>query len=193
MSLKEKLSSIITPNTAITTVSLAVISIIFAAGTFFLRAADSYFSEASVQGEIMKFKHPQILYYSGKLENTSSVHAKNLHFKGLFKKGRVIDCKLQTMDKIESLNYGPTELAEFTLSHLSKKKKCYFDILVEPEGDINEIIDVSWGTKGGPLSIKPAYANEEAQRTFDKGADLSSTERLRWLQNNVKNIKKHKK
>jgi len=166
---------------------------ILTAGTFFIKASDSYSSEASVQGVMMKFKHPQILYYSGILENTSSIHAKDLHFKGLFQKGKVIDCKVQTIDRIESLSFGPNELAEFTLSHLSKRKKCYVDILVEAKEDVNEIINVSWGTKGGPISIKSMYANEEAQRTFDKGVDLSSAERQRWLRNNVKNIKKHKK
>ncbi len=195
MSLKNKILELahkITPTAASISVVLAFIGVVASIGTFSLKAADFFFNEATILGEISKYKHPYIIYYSGKLENVSDIHADKMNFKGVFRNGRVIDCKIQTMDKVENRDFGPKERAEFSLSRLSRKKKCLFDILVEPEGDVDETVDISWGKKGS-LSIKPKYATEDAQRSFDMGVDLSSIERQRWLQNNVKNIKQHGK
>jgi len=145
------------------------------------------FSEANVIGHISKYKNGDIISYSGTIENTSNVHADKLALKGDFSNAEVVDFKINTMAYIEYKNTNPSKSVEFGLKHLPKKSKCLFDILIIPIGETSEKFYVTWG-KEGLLNIMPIDADESTIRNIERGMDLSSKARSKWLKSNTKNI-----
>jgi len=153
----------------------------------------SYTAEAKIEGSISKYKHQGVLLYGGKLINVSKVHADKLTLKGSFMRGKIIDLKIQTTDVVEYQKYGnPVGSVEFALKRLSKKNKCFFDIIVDPKGgDIEETIHSSWG-KEGSLVLSPQQADEDTVMAIQRGIDLSLKARQKWLRSNTRNIGKQK-
>lgn len=150
---------------------------------------NTFFSEANVEGSVTKYSYQNIISYGGKLENTTSRHADKFTMKSQFDHAKVIDFRIQTMDTIENRTYGtPKEIAEFSLKRLSKKSKCFFDIVIEPKGEVMERIQISWG-KTGHLQLIPYTVDDDTARSIKRGIDLSRKEREKWLRHNSKNIR----
>ena len=163
-------------------VPCAVITVIFT-------VANPFLSEAIIEGSLTKYSYKNIISYGGKLLNTTYTHADKFIVKGQFDHAEVIDLKIQTMDTIENSTYGtPKEIVEFSLKRLSRKGKCFFDILIQPKGEVRERIQISWG-KTGYLELLPNKVDEDTARSIERGIDLSLKERQKWLRDNLKNIR----
>jgi hypothetical protein len=148
--------------------------------------------EATVMGEVTFYKSNGIISYGGKLINDSAIHANGLTMKSIFSNGEVLDVDIDTADHIEYSNFGkPPDFAEFCLNRLSRQKQCNFTILVRPNGDISEKINVAWG-KNGTLDLKPLSADDETVRHIKRGisiADISKKARNAWISRNTKKVR----
>ena len=166
------------------------IIVICAVAGLILSIYNIFFSEPNIEGSITKYRYKNIVSYGGKLSNTTYIHANNFTVKGQFDNAEVIDLKIQTLDTIEKSTYGnPKEIAEFVLKRLSRKSKCFFDIVVKPTGEVTEKIQVAWGDKRGRIDLQPNMVDEDTAMSIKRGIDLSLKEREKWLRHNSKNIR----
>lgn len=159
----------------------------------YIKIDEYFFAEPNIKYNFAKYKIAKLTVYSGELINNDSIHAKALALKGKFN-SKIIGLEVNTGDTVKKEINKPAGTIEFSLNHLSKKGKCTFDIIVEPESEIIEQVQVSWGNKG-KLMLVPQESDEKiikGIRLREKVTvlDLSHKARHKWFEDNAKNIRK---
>lgn len=152
-----------------------------------------FFTEPSIVYKFSGYKIEKVAIFSGELFNNSSYHAKGLTLKGKFS-SKITDLEVTTGDSIEKKEINnPNGSVGFSLNRLSRKSKCEFDIIANPDCEIVGQVQVSWGEKG-ILLLVPQESDEKVVKGIRlrekvSGLELSRNARRRWLESNTKNIR----
>ena len=172
---------------------IAPLGLIATSASLVVAIQQGYFSEAEVQAEITKYNKGNITSYGGKLNNTSSVHADNLHMKSNdFDPAKIIDFQVDTKDQLEFKDFHKGRCAEFCLKRLTKKSHCNFDLIIKSQNKVSkDIFQISWG-KSGKVEVTATELDSDSIAKIERGirmSDLSHDSRRRWIDSNTKNIK----